>query len=211
MLLVDDPGLVREGLLALFRSVEGTETAVADAKAAKRMAERRSPEVVLVRLGVVPGGQLQAVRSVLAQCPTTGLILLDEIVRPAHVCAALTLGVGGYWTLGASFEQLTRAVRRVASGGQSFCPASRKHVARLRNHLPPHPPPEGPGVWQLSQRECEVLVLLAGGLSVKECAGRLGLAANTIDNHKARMMKKLGVRKVVDLVRLAIRGGLIEA
>ncbi len=116
----------------------------------------------------------------------------------------------GYFTRNEPFSDLAAGIQGLARGERAFGPCVKNHI---------HHTPRG---WQLNYdqgdsnlaaltpREFEVLKLVAQGHSVKDCAELLDLAPSTVDNHKARLMKKLGVHKTLDLARLAIREGLVN-
>jgi len=210
LLIVADHRLVREGLAALFRADGATEAVTSALDEAVWVTERFCPAVVLLGI-TLPGCRgLRTGRSIMALSSPPGLIYLDEMVRPAHICSALAAGASGYWTKHASFDQLADGVRRVAAGESSFCPAARRYFNSTVNIAhPSHHLPEAAKLSALTRRESQVLMLLAEGLSVRECAQRLELSPSTIDNYKSRLMKKLRVHKVASLVRLAVREGLV--
>jgi len=211
-LIVDDHALYREALTRLFETAPGVgEVATAaGGDEAVRRAERFQPDVVLIVMGLQAGQAFRAGATILSRCAGSHILYLDDSVDHTHVSTTLRLGGSGYWTKHAEFKELADAVRRVAAGQLAFCPTVQKHLVRTLRGLRFQPVPEDSVVDKLTPREREVLVHLAGGLSVKQCAERMCLAKSTVDNHKSRLMKKLGVHKVVDLVRLAIREGLVE-
>lgn len=84
--------------------------------------------VILIDLALSDGHALQTARSIRDRCPASRLLLLDDVVHPASVRAALTMGACGYWTKHASFDQLAEAVRCVAAGKSSFCPAAERRL-----------------------------------------------------------------------------------
>lgn len=209
LLIVDDHSVVRQGLLALFQTA-GVEDAVASGVGeAVQMTRRFAPDVVLMGMGPPSESPWQTARSILSRRPPPRLLLLDDALRPAHVCSALAAGASGYWTKHAPFEKLAKAVRSVAAGESSFCPEARRYLAPGARGLRFRPPAEATGVARLTRRESEVLALLAEGCTVKECGRRLQLSPRTVDNHKSRMMRKLGVHNIVALVRLAVREGIV--
>ncbi len=209
LLIVDAHGVVREGLLALFRQPGGVETSASNDAEVDWVMDRFAPDVVLIRLAPSNGHAMQTARSILGRCPAPRVMLLDDTVCPAHVCVALAIGASGYWTVRASFAQIEEAVRDVAGGKQSFCPAAQRLRAPLSRHLRVDPPGDVAGISSLTQRESEVLVLLAKGFTVKQCARRLRLSPSTVEKYKAQLMKKVGVHRLVDLVRLAWCEGLL--
>jgi DNA-binding NarL/FixJ family response regulator len=175
-----------------------------------KVAGRLLPDVALVypRFGGHP--PLEVAVAIQERCPEARLVYLDDTVRPSGIQAAVEVGVSGYWTKHADFAELAAAVRQVAAGGISFCPAAARCIRGTPPKLECRRLPTGQLSAMLSPRELEVLVLLARGLSAKQCAKRLNLAPSTIDNHKIRLMQKLGVHKTVALAVLAVREGLLD-
>lgn len=137
------------------------------------------------------------------------LLLLDDCVRAIHLRVALALGTS-YWTKHVSIQDLALALRRAAAGLVTFAPAAERHLVFAENapRLDPASPAAAIGI--LTCRELEVFVCLAQGLSVRRCAERLTIAVATVENHKARLMRKLRVHKSIDLAWLAIRAGMLD-
>lgn len=172
--------------------------------------KRLEPAVVFLDPAAHEAGPIDAVRQMRSQKLKGELIFLDDAVRPAHLRAAVEVSAAGYWTKHASLQQILFAIESALAGEQSFCPGASQYLV---------PTPEG---WQLrdpsdqhgwensSRREFEVLLYLVRGLTVKQCAERMNLAESTVDNHKARLMRKLGIHRSVDLVRWATRQGLLH-
>jgi len=176
---------------------------------AVRIAEHRGPDVILMDVALPDRGAFRATERILASCLRTRVVFIDDSVCHANVCEAVRVGGAGYWTRHAIFEEITEAVRHAAAGALTFCPAVRSQVVCDANGVR-FDPAQGNGVLgELSRREIEVMTHLARGHSVKECAHHLHLSDRTVDHYKWRLMKKLNVHKVTQLVRLAIREGLV--
>ncbi len=209
--LVDDQALVREGLARLVSAARGMQVVATAANIddAIRRAVATSPDVVLLDL-VMPGrGALDAARAIRQRRPNTKIILIDEFPLDTHLRSALRLGVAGYLTKHDSFGEIEKAVRAVHAGRQAFSP----HVAARLVSTPlglrvDSTRSEGL-LATLTPREIEMLVCLALGGSVKQCAELLSISPNTADNHKSSLMYKLGVHKSADLTRFALRHGLV--
>ncbi len=210
LLVVDDHRLVREGLVALFRAAGMVEVVGVGSRNAVDTARLLDGEVVLIGIDRPHGPALQAGRQMLARSSRPRLLFLDEEIRGFNLRAVLSAGAPGYWTKHASFDQLARAVRRVAAGETSFCPQAQRYLVSNSGRLQYRPPPDAEPLATLTNREIDVLVMLAEGLNNNQCAERLQLAPNTVGNHRSRLMSKLGVHKVADLVRLAMRNGLVS-
>ena len=211
-MVVGSRRLLCEGLEALFRGVcpQQAVCAVTGAGAGMEQALHFRPDVVLIDLKLSEGGALAVARFVRSHCPRARFVFLDEVFHEGRLGAVLKFRAAGYITQDDSFARVLEAVRRVGCGGRAFCSAAEAHLVRVGGKLHCKTPADSAGLSRLTRREFEVLVLLAQGLTVKECAGHLNIAPSTADNHKSRLMAKLGVHKVVDLVHLAIREGLLE-
>jgi len=138
------------------------------------------------------------------------VLLLDDELNLGRLAAALQLPDMGYFTRGAAFWELAAGLRHLAAGERAFEPVVRERlVETARGWRIEHTRGSSP-LDQLTPRETQVMRLIALGRSVRDCAQILELARSTVDNHKSRLMKKLGLRKSQDLTRLAIREGLIR-
>ena len=188
----------------------GEVAAASGVEEAGPLAQRFGPDVVSIHPGLSDATPFEAAERIFSHCPTARLLFLDDSVREIHVRAALQVGAWGYWTKHASFDRIVTAVRRVAAGHKSFCPAVRRILVATPDGLRLDPCPRCPSLGGLTRREIEVLLYLARGLTVRQCAERMQLAQSTVDNHKSRLMKKLGVHKGVELAVLAIREGLLD-
>ncbi len=212
LLVVDEQTLFCVAVVQLFRSVGGLEE-VAGAtgpKEAVALASRFSPTVVLISPRIGGAFLTDVPRKVQTACPKARLIFLDDAVRELHVRMALGVRAAGYLTKHASPEQVLDAIRVAASGGRYFCAGAREHVVETPRGPKFRPSGKLALLDRISPRELDVLLWLARGLSVRQCAEQMRLAVKTVDNHKSRLMRKLGVHKVVDLAVLALRYGLLE-
>jgi DNA-binding NarL/FixJ family response regulator len=209
LLIVDDHALLREGLLLMFQTLEDTAVVGVGYQDAVTAVEQHNPEVVILGLGAKHGQYWSIVQTLCQRQPDICLLILDDDVRTRNIRKALALEIRGYWTKYAMFAQIARAVRRLAAGRRSFCPEVDQYLYRTRHGLRYHPAHTGNPLQTLTRRETELLALLAQGLTLKKCSQRMGISINTVDNHKTRLMRKLGVHKTVDLTRLAMREGLV--
>lgn len=209
ILLVVARRLIAEGLEALFRQQPDWQAALAgNVDEALVCVENQRPEAAMVDLGLSDGGAFFLFQQLRSRGSKVRVVFLDDSVHPGRLAAVQSLRADGYFTLADSFASLSVGLGQVlagrtvysvppgsASASPTGTPASRDVASPLS---------------RLSQRETEVLIHLARGLTVKECAEHLHLSPNTVDNHKARLMSKLGLHRSTDLVRLAIREKLIE-
>jgi two-component system invasion response regulator UvrY len=210
VLLVEERGLIQAGLSALINAAEGMEVVSAAATAAEAIeqSERLQPDVLLMgSLG--EWGVFGAVGEIMQRCPHTRVIVLDERCVDANVREALRVRAAGYLTKQQPFAQIETALRRAVRGDRVFAPqiATRLVLSAEGVRLMPDTTPSP--LASLTPRETDVLIHLAQGFSVKQCAKALGIGASTAGNHKSRLMKKLNVHKTVELTRIAIREGLV--
>jgi DNA-binding NarL/FixJ family response regulator len=208
VLIADDHGLVREGLRRVIEGESGVAVCAeaADGEEVLAQVERQRPDVVLLDVQMPRLGGLETLGRLRARHPSVKVILLSVRSEAPLVHSALALGADGYLEKSVEPAAIGRAVRDVMRGGSCFSPGvQRELVARLRD-----PDLGGEAFASLSAREREVLRLLAEGLSAKEAAARLQVAPKTCEAHRASLMRKLGVRKATELVRIALRYGLVE-
>ena len=135
------------------------------------------------------------------------VVLLSVHSDPPFIQSAIALGADGYVLKDGRAAEVITAIRAVIQGGSYFSPVvAREIVEQLRSPKPANDEPFS----LLSGREREVLHLIAEGLSAKEVASDLGISTKTVEAHRTSLMRKLGVRKATELVRYALRHGLIE-
>jgi len=194
VLVVDDHPLFRAGLASLLATVADVEVtgAVGTGEEAVRSVRERPPDVVLMDLNLpgVPG--LEATRRIVHAGVPTAVLVLTMVDDDQSVMAALRVGARGYVLKGASQEEVLAAIRTVAAGGAVFGPRIAQRVLRGG---------AGPG-QVLTDRESEVLAMIADGRSNAEIAHALGLSLKTVQNHVSRVLAKLQVR---DRTQAALR------
>lgn len=192
--------MVRSGIRALLEET-GEHRVVGEASnlaEAVRLYETLLPELTLMDIGLGGENGIAACRSILARHPGARVLMLSVYREVQYVQAALDAGAIGYVLKWAPPEVLLEAVRLAVRGERFIDPLLVESVLKE----PPKP--------RLSPREEEILALIAGGLSTKEVAARLGLSVKTVETHRQHIMEKLGLHDVASLVRYAIREGLIE-
>lgn len=207
VLLVDDQALFREALSVLLDVAEGVEVvgeASNGAEALERAAELR-PDVVLMDLRMPVLDGIAATRRMRAEQPDVRVLALTTFDDDAEVFAALSAGAVGYLLKDVSSARLVEAVQAAARGESVLQPSvAAKVVARIAG-LPDDPdaaPRPQPLVTPLSERELEVVRLLAQGRSNREIAAQLFLAEGTVKNHVTNVLTKLGAR---DRTQAALR------
>ena len=216
VLLAEDHNVVREGLRLLLNAqpdirVIGEAT---NGRQAVALARECCPDVAVLDISMPDLDGLQAAGLIRAECPRTQVLILTMHESDAYFFRAVEAGAAGYLLKKAASEDLISAVRAVAQGEAFFYPS---HGAQAAGRLPEtrsasDPILAGPsGYDELSDREREVMFLLVGGLSNQEIAEKLVVSPSTVQTHRGHILRKLGLETTIDLVRYAIRHGLIEA
>jgi DNA-binding NarL/FixJ family response regulator len=204
VLLVEDHQVVREGLRSLLRAEQDLDL-VAEApsgEAALALAAEHAPDVVVMDLGLPGLGGVEATRRLRKSCPAAQVVVLSMHDDAATVDRALRAGARGYVLKGRGFASLCEAIRTVRRGEMYLSPDISEYV--LQGYL------GGPDEDALSEREREILALIAEGLRGAEVAARLGLKPKTVENHRARIMEKLQIHTTAGLVRYAIERGIAK-
>jgi DNA-binding NarL/FixJ family response regulator len=209
ILIADDHGIVREGLRRLLEGEEGFRVCgeAADGREVLEQVDKNQPDVVVLDITMPRMGGLETLERLRAAHPQLKVVLLSVHGDPPFIQSAVALGADGYVLKNGRAQEVVAAVRAVTRGGSYFSPpVARELVEQLRS------PKRGPSepLSLLSTREREVLRLIAEGLSAKEIARELSISSKTVEAHRTSLMRKLGARKATELVRFALRHGLIE-
>lgn len=205
LLLADDHLLVRQGLKA-FLEREGFQVTgeAADGREAVRLAQDVQPDVAVLDLAMPLLNGLDAAREILQACPRTRTILLTMHTEDQYVLAALRAKIRGVVLKSQAAADLVQAIREVSRGAIYLSPGLSQAVVDAylaKTDLPAEP---------LTQREREVLQLVAEGKTTKEVATLLGVSVKTAESHRTHIMEKLDIHQTAGLVRYAIRRGLIQ-
>jgi DNA-binding NarL/FixJ family response regulator len=210
VLIADDQSMVRHGFRVILESEPGIEVVAeaADGRQAVAAWRRFTPDIVLmdVRMPLMDG--LQATREILASATATRIIILTTFDLDEYVFEALRAGAGGFLLKNASPEQLIEAVRIVARGEALLDPAVTRGVIE-RFARAPDPPATG-RLDELTDRERDVLALVARGRSNAEIASDLVVAVGTVKTHVASILAKLGCRDRTQVVVLAYELGVVR-
>jgi len=201
ILIADDHTLFREGLKALFASLP--ETAViaeaATGREAIALAETQQPDVILMDIQMPDLNGIEATRQIVQTSPHIGVIVVTMFEDDDSVFAAMRAGARGYVLKGADQEEMLRTIRSVARGEALFGPGIAARLTTFFNSPTPSPATVFP---ELTEREREILQLLAQGLSNQQIAQRLVISIKTVRNHVSNIFSKL---QVADRVQAIIR------
>jgi DNA-binding NarL/FixJ family response regulator len=212
VLIADDQALIRVGLHKILAAEPGIEV-VGDAQdgveAVARALELR-PHIALMDIRMPELDGIEATRRIVAEQPETRVIILTTFGLAPYVYKALRAGASGYMLKYAPPEEISAAVRVVASGDALLSPTVTRSVIEEFARQTPAAPREAPAeVSELTPREREVLDLLARGLSNPQICQRLMISEATAKNHVARVLHKLGLRDRVQAVIYAYESGLV--
>jgi DNA-binding NarL/FixJ family response regulator len=207
LMVVDDHPMWRDGVARdLTEAGHEVVATAADGPAAVRRAAAARPEVVLMDLQLPAGSGVDATREILAADPAARVLVLSASGEDADVLAAVKAGATGYLVKSAGRDELLAAVERTARGEAVFSPGLAGLVLGEFRRLATGP--TGTGAPELTEREVEVLRLVATGRSARQIADRLVLSHRTVQNHVQNTLRKLQLHNRVELTRYAIEQGL---
>jgi two-component system response regulator NreC len=211
ILIADDHGIVRKGLRLQLEQHSNFEVVgeATEGREAVRMAEELTPDVVIMDIAMPNLNGIQATTQVVKKNPQIGVIILSMFSDETYLMRTLAAGAKGYLLKDSADVDLHRAVEVVAQGKPFFSPAIadtllEDYMRQLQQR----------GLQDsydlLTEREKEILQLLAEGKSNKDVAGILNLSTNTVETHRTRIMQKLDLHSTAEIVLYAVRKGIIS-
>lgn len=206
VVLADDHVVVRTGLRLLLESEPAIDVVgeADDLASAIEQVELHRPDVLVLDLHMPGEPSLPAIPRMRERCPATRVVVLTAQRDPSYAGEALRLGAAGYVPKEAAESQLLEAIAVAAGDGTYLEP-------RLGARLAANAATSGEAAAELTEREIDVLRLIARGLTNREMAERLFLSVRTVESHRARIQRKLGRSRRSDLVDYAIERGLVGA
>jgi len=207
LMLADDHAIVREGLRQLFALLPEFQV-VAEAADGTSVLERLRdiPVDVLLLDMNMPGLTGESLISrVRAHYPALPILVLSMYNEPQIAQTALKAGANGYITKDQDTDAIVAAIRKVAAGGRCLAPQLAEQLAFLSTRGPFES-----GHTSLSEREFQVLRMIAQGLSINEIADQLAISSKTVSTHKSRLMEKMGFSSTADLIRYAVEHRLVD-
>ncbi|MBO0829211.1 MAG: response regulator transcription factor [Streptosporangiales bacterium] len=213
VLLADDQHLVRAGFRGLLEHSGDIEVVgeAADGATAVRMTRATSPDVVLMDVRMPGMDGIDATRRIVALHPDVRVVVLTTFELDEYVAGALRAGASGFLGKDVEPDALRDAIRVVAAGEALLSPrVTRQLIRQFVARVPSSPPEDGARLSVLTEREREVMVLAAEGLSNDDIGRRLYLSPATVRTHLGRAMAKLGLHDRAQLVVLAYRSGLVR-
>lgn len=206
VLLADDHAVVRQGFRLILSSQEGIEVIceAGNGREAVELAVRHRPDVAVIDVSMPELNGIEATRRILEQCPQTRILALSMHKDAVYVREILRAGARGYILKDSVDAEFVQAIRALSRGEGYLSPAvSGAVLDDYRRHV-------SDPVDLLTTREREVLQLIAEGKTNKEIANLLDLSVYTVDAHRGKIMEKLNMHSVTDLVRFAIRKGIVD-
>jgi two-component system invasion response regulator UvrY len=202
ILLVDDHVIVRSGLRNLLGAMPNAQVAeAANGREALQRLRQDCPDIVLLDLNLPGIGGLELLRRMLFEDASVRILVLSMHAEPLYVSRAMEIGARGYLSKNCSADELLAAIRRITEGGRYIENAIAQELAL--QHVA-----SGQGLQELSERDIEIMRLLAEGQTLAEIADALGIGYKTVANACSNIKTKLGVARTNDLIRLAMTLGV---
>lgn len=213
VLLADDHAVIRDALSMLLETQPDIKIVgqAEDGRQAVTLARELRPDVAVLDISMPHIDGLQATQLIRAESPQTQVLILTMHDSDAYFFRALEAGAAGYVFKKAASEELLQAIRSVAKGNAYFPPLmARKLLDGYLSGARGNPVAGPPGYATLSDREKEIMFMLIQGQTNQTIAEKLIITASTVQAHRTHIMQKLSLDTTIDLVRYAIRHGLIE-
>jgi DNA-binding NarL/FixJ family response regulator len=211
VLIIDDHQMMREALVTILERHKDIKVVgqAADGREGAEKAAKLKPDVVTLDVAMPNLNGLDAARHIRRKSAATRILILTAYEDDLFMQHALEAGVDGYVCKTSAAETLAKAVREVAGGIKAFSPAVKKRLAQYEKN-------EGSSTMKrrrtdtLTERETEVLQLIAEGNANKQTADKLGISIKTVEKHRQSVMNKLHIHDTAGLTRHAIAAGLVE-
>jgi DNA-binding NarL/FixJ family response regulator len=208
IILADDHKIVRDGLRRVLEEQSDMQIVGEsdNGRSTVKLVEGSSPHVVVMDVNMPDLNGIEATRQITSHFPNVRVIGLSMYAEDRFVSEMLTAGASGYLPKKSAASELVTAIRAAVKGQTYLSPEVAGGV--VEHHVRTSDPSKDTAFSMLSDREREVLQLLAEGLSVKEIADQLSVSVNTVHTHRQHIMNKLNLHSVAELTKYAIREGL---
>ena len=206
VLIVDDHAILRRGLQSLLADEfrESVFGEAADARQAHDQLQSKEWDVALLDITLPGKNGLDLLKELRIMCPKLPVLVLSAYAEDQFAVRALKAGAEGYMTKESAPEELVKAVRKILAGGRYVSPTLAEKLAFRVGKDSTGTPHE-----TLSDREYEVMCRIAAGKTPSEIAAELSLSAKTVSTYRARVLEKLGLKNSAEMIRYAIRNGLV--
>jgi two-component system response regulator NreC len=211
LLIADDHAILRQGLRRILEA-EPDMAVIGEAATgtdAVKRARQLKPDVVILDISMPDQDGIESLRQIVKTLPTARVLILTVHTEHHVISEAVSAGAAGYLAKDSLDHELVSAVRTVVHGGTVFSPNVSKRLAETSQAT--QPAPSGyRSLENLTSREREVFLLLAEGKSPSEVASSLFVSPKTVHTHRQHIMEKLGLRTTTELIRYALRQGVIK-
>ena len=213
LLIADDHHLVRAGIVALLSRQDDMDV-VAEASngvEAVEQARKFTPDIALLDISMPVMDGIKAAAEILKAVPATRVLMLTQNEQEEYLKRMMHSGVSGYILKSSMLEDLTRAIRTVKAGKRFVAPSLSSAMADVYfqgNGNPPPPPPQN--IHRLTNREQEILQLVAMGWANQQIANKLFISVRTVEFHRTNIMEKLNIHDTANLVKYAILNKLVD-
>ena len=211
VVVADDHNLVREGIRALLEKADDIEVVgeAVDGHEAVELVQRLTPDVLVMDIAMPRLNGIQAVEQLRALAGPTHTVILSMYSDEILVRQALQHGAKGFLLKGSVSEELLLAIRAANRGAVYLSPAISETILSEVSNTQPSSKPQRPG-QQLTPRELEMLQMISEGRTNNQMAEALGISVKTVERHRTNLMVKLNARNLVELIRVAMKHGLIH-
>lgn len=207
VLIADDHPLVREGLKKILKGEVDISVVGVAANGAELLSivQNQNLDVVVMDFSMPGRTGLDVLKELRDHRPKLPVLILSMHPEERFAVRVLKAGAAGYLTKESAPEELVKAIHKVAGGGKYVTPTLAEKLACDVGKNPDNPPHE-----TLSDREYQIMCMIASGTSVKEISEELSLSINTINTYRARILEKMDMKTNIDLTHYALRNGLID-
>lgn len=204
ILIADDHDIFRQGLAALLDAEDGLVllSQAGNGREAWEHIKSLEPDIAILDINMPDMTGIEVTRKTVDSGLKTQVVLLTMYEDPSTVLEGQEAGASGYILKDNSFEEMVTAVRTVVCGGTFVTPSIREKMQKMKR--------DGQSAVQLSKREREVITLIALGKSSKEIARVMEISPRTVDTYRKRLMDKLGLKNLAEVVRYAVRLGVVS-
>lgn len=213
VVIVDDHEIVRQGVRLMAESVDGVEV-VGEASTgteALELCRKLHPDVTLMDIDMPEMDGVEAARHLRSDVPDTDVLMLTVHEDGETIFDAVSAGAAGYLMKSSGLEEVGSALRAIQQGGAYMTPLAARRALKYLARQAEEVQQAARATDVTTEREREILVLLAKGYSAKEVADELGISERTVNTHVGHIYRRLGVRNRVDAVRVGMRLGLVES
>lgn len=211
ILIINSHSILSESVGLLLQSQPDTQVVgiACDATCAIELCKQGAPDVVIIAVDFLAVNGLTTIKNMMAHCQQMRIIALSTTLHRHMIIETMNAGAKGYISTTSSTEELLFAIKCVAHNQFYMCQAASSEFIDFANKG--NKSDNNLGEFNLCDREKEVLILIADGLTSKEIGARLFIAPSTVDVHRRNIMNKIGLHKAAELTRYAIRNNLIQA